>query len=102
MIRVTALRRLRASVAIRRPHTVGLSSLGWLLLLTGIWGASYMLIKIGVAAMPPITFASVRVAFGALVVAAIVGAQRLLVPHTRADWRGHLFMGFSTRSCPSA
>ncbi len=70
-----------------------LVSLAWLLLLSAIWGASYMLIKIGVAAMPPISFAMVRVAFGTVVIAAIVRAQRLSVPHAWSDLRRYLFMG---------
>lgn len=67
--------------------------LGWLLLLSAIWGASYMLIKIGVAEMPPLTFAMVRVFVATLTLTTIVGAGRQPVPRAARDWRRFVVVG---------
>ena len=79
-----------------------LVSLVWLLLLGAIWGASYMLIKIGVAEMEPITFAMVRVFFGTLVLALVVRVQGQTIPHAKRDWRRYLFMGTFNTFLPFA
>lgn len=79
-----------------------LVNLAWLLLLSAIWGASYMLIKVGVAEMPPLTFAMMRVFFGTLVLAVMVRAQRLAIPRSRGDWQRYLFMGMFNTFLPFA
>ncbi len=65
----------------------------WLLLLSAIWGASYMLIKIGVAVIEPLTFAMLRVFFGTLTLLAIALARRQPLPRAAADWRRFCFVG---------
>jgi len=82
------------------------ANLAWLLLLSAIWGASYMLIKIGVAEMPPLTFAMLRVFIATLTLAgiarlrgqrlplgrqhlrrfAVAGAFNILVPFSAISW----------------
>jgi drug/metabolite transporter (DMT)-like permease len=58
-----------------------------LVLLAGIWGWSFLLIKVAVAGMTPTTVAGVRVALGATVLLAVVRARRLSLPRDRRWWR---------------
>jgi drug/metabolite transporter (DMT)-like permease len=50
----------------------------WLLLLASIWGASYMLIKIGLRDMSPEMVAFARIALAAVVLMPIAAAQGAL------------------------
>ena len=70
-----------------------LAHLLWLLLLSAIWGASYMLIKIGVATIEPLTFAMVRVLFGTLTLLGIALARRQALPRAARDWGRFAFVG---------
>ncbi len=66
-------------------------SYGMLLLLGAIWGASFLLIKIGVDEMGPMTLAMLRVALGAAVLGVILWARGERLPRTRRIWC-HLFI----------
>jgi len=64
-----------------------------LVALGAVWGSSFLLIKLAVATIPPITVATGRIAIGALVLAVIVAARRQLWPRERRTWLLLAFMG---------
>lgn len=65
---------------------MNLSSYGSLLLLGAIWGASFLLIKVGVAEIGPMTLAMLRVALGALALGLVLGARGEHLPRGRRAW----------------
>lgn len=65
----------------------------WLVLCL-IWGSTWIFIKIGLADLPPIGFASVRFALSAAIVFAIIRSQRLPLPRTSREWRVLALTGF--------
>jgi drug/metabolite transporter (DMT)-like permease len=69
------------------------SYLGTLLLLSAIWGASYLFIKIGVSEIPPMTFSGLRVLVGALVLGGILALRREKMPTERGLWARFAVMG---------
>jgi drug/metabolite transporter (DMT)-like permease len=67
---------------------------GWLpefVLLSAIWGASFLFIKVGDRALEPLQVAFVRCALGTLALAAIMLARREPLPRDRRLW-AHLFV----------
>jgi drug/metabolite transporter (DMT)-like permease len=66
---------------------MGLGAYGSLLLLGAIWGASFLLIKIGVAEMGPMTLAALRTALGAVVLGVILAARREPLSRNSRLWR---------------
>ena len=71
-----------------------------LLLLGAVWGSSFLLIKLAVATIPPITVATTRIAIGALVLAAIVAARGRAWPRGRRGWLLLLVMGVIGNTIP--
>jgi len=57
------------------------------LILTLIWGSTWIFIKIGLNDLPPITFASARFILSAAVVFVIIRVQGIKIPRTGAEWR---------------
>lgn len=60
-----------------------------LILLGAIWGASFLLIKIGISEIAPMTFALLRIAIGAVTTAIVLAIGRQRLPRDRRVW-GHL------------
>ncbi len=56
------------------------------LILCGIWGSTWLFIKLGLADLPPITFAGVRFVIACAILFPLVWLRRLPLPKTRADW----------------
>jgi len=56
-----------------------------LFLLALVWGTHWSIVKIGLRSMPPFTYATLRIASGLVVIAAILGAQRRLRLPPRSD-----------------
>src|SRR5213593_1796135 len=56
------------------------------LILCGIWGSTWLFIKLGLADLPPITFAGIRFVIAFLILASLVIARRARWPRTRAEW----------------
>ena len=56
------------------------------LILCGIWGSTWLFIKIGLADLPPITFAGIRFVIASLILTSLVLARRAPLPRTRRDW----------------
>ena len=59
---------------------------GLLIALGAVWGSSFLLIKLAVATIPPVTLAAGRILVGALVLAAIVAVRRQSWPRTPRAW----------------
>lgn len=75
------------------------ASLLRLLLLSAIWGGSFLLIRIGAPALGPVTLMEARVLLAALFLAAV--ALLLCRPLAwRAHWRHYLFIGLVNSALP--
>jgi drug/metabolite transporter (DMT)-like permease len=57
-----------------------------LLLLGGLWGVQFSLIKITLETLPPVTATAGRIAIAALVLLAVLLVRRLGVPRTTRQW----------------
>ena len=64
--------------------------LALLLALSTLWGASYSLIKVGVATIPPVTLIAARTLIAGSILAAIVRWRGLSLPRDRASWASFL------------
>jgi drug/metabolite transporter (DMT)-like permease len=71
-----------------------------LLLLGAVWGSSFLLIKLAVETIPPITVAAARIGIGALVLALIVMIRGRSWPHGRREWLLLFAMGVIGNAVP--
>ena len=69
------------STIVSRPVAMGL-----LLLIIVLWGANWSVMKIGLNAIPPLTFAAVRMVLGAGILAIVAAAMGQLRLPSRHDW----------------
>jgi len=58
----------------------------WLILCL-IWGTTWFFIKVGLADLPPITFAAARFILAVLILAVIILVQKIPLPNTRREWK---------------
>ncbi len=65
--------------------------LALLLALATLWGASYTLIKIGVATIPPITFIAARTLIAGGILFAVLRLRGLKLPGDGATWKRFMF-----------
>jgi drug/metabolite transporter (DMT)-like permease len=56
------------------------------LILCGIWGSTWLFIKIGLRDLPPITFAGIRFLIAAAILLALALISRASWPRSRRDW----------------
>ena len=56
------------------------------LILCGIWGSTWLFIKIGLKDLPPLTFAGARFVIASLILVLLVTARRARWPRTRSEW----------------
>ncbi len=56
------------------------------LILCGIWGSTWLFIKLGLADLPPITFAGIRFVISCAILFPLVWLRHLTLPKTRSDW----------------
>ncbi len=56
------------------------------LILCGIWGSTWLFIKIGLADLPPLTFAGIRFVLASLILTLLVLVRRAPWPRTRREW----------------
>lgn len=69
----------------------GAIDLALLLLLAMLWGASYTLIKLGVATIPPLTLIAARTCIAGLLLLMVMRWRGLAFPMDAASWRRFLF-----------
>jgi len=62
-----------------------------LALLATLWGASYVLIKVGVETIPPLTLIAARTAIAGGLLLAVMRGRGLRLPRNWTIWRGFLF-----------
>ncbi len=70
------------------------------LILCGIWGSTWLFIKLGLADLPPITFAGIRFVIACSILFSLIRIRRIPLPRARADWillatSGILSFGFN-------
>ena len=70
------------------------------LILCGIWGSTWLFIKLGLEDLPPFTFAGIRFVIACAIVLSIIRIRGLELPRARADWillavTGILSFGFN-------
>src|SRR5438876_2115514 len=56
------------------------------LILCGIWGSTWLFIKLGLADLPPLTFAGIRFIIAASILFSIIAIRRQPLPRKRNDW----------------
>ena len=56
------------------------------LLLCGIWGSTWLFIKIGLADLPPLTFAGIRFVIACTIIYVFIRARGIQLPNTRGAW----------------
>jgi drug/metabolite transporter (DMT)-like permease len=56
------------------------------LILCGIWGSTWLFIKLGLADLPPITFAGIRFVISCAILFPLVWLRRLGLPRNRSEW----------------
>ena len=56
------------------------------LILSLIWGSTWLFIKIGLEDLPPLTFAGVRFVIASVLLFAVVVVRRVPFPRARRDW----------------
>jgi drug/metabolite transporter (DMT)-like permease len=56
------------------------------LILCGIWGSTWLFIKLGLADLPPLTFAGIRFLFASLILVMLILARGVRWPRQRKDW----------------
>jgi drug/metabolite transporter (DMT)-like permease len=70
------------------------------LILSLIWGSTWLFIKLGLQDLPPFTFAGVRFVIAATILLVVIAVRRLPLPRERRDWwlialTGVLAFGFN-------
>src|SRR5256884_9782901 len=56
------------------------------LILCGIWGSTWLFIKLGLADLPPLTFAGIRFLLASIILSALILARGVRWPRSRHDW----------------
>jgi drug/metabolite transporter (DMT)-like permease len=64
------------------------------LILCGIWGSTWLFIKLGLEDLPPITFAGIRFVIACAILTSLIWFRRLPIPNDRRDWFLLSFTGF--------
>ncbi|HKN84885.1 MAG TPA: EamA family transporter, partial [Pyrinomonadaceae bacterium] len=70
------------------------------LVLCGIWGSTWLFIKLGLADLPPFTFAGIRFVIACTILFSFIRIRGIQLPATRRDWillaiTGILSFGFN-------
>jgi drug/metabolite transporter (DMT)-like permease len=56
------------------------------LILCGIWGSTWLFIKLGLDDLPPLTFAGIRFVISCAILFPLVWLRRMPLPKSRGDW----------------
>src|SRR5438552_3248198 len=55
------------------------------LILSGIWGSTWLFIKLGLEDLPPLTFAGIRFLIASTILISLIAVRRISLPRTRGD-----------------
>jgi Permeases of the drug/metabolite transporter (DMT) superfamily len=56
------------------------------LILCGIWGSTWLFIKVGLKDLPPFSFAGIRFVIASVVLFAFIRLRNIVLPRDRSDW----------------
>jgi len=68
------------------------------LILCGIWGSTWLFIKLGLAVLPPLTFAGIRFVIACAILFTIIFIRRIQLPQSRSQWLLLAITGFMSFS----
>ncbi len=68
------------------------------IVLSLIWGSTWLFVKIGLAVLPPFTFAGLRFGSAAVLLWAIARMRKSVIPNTWAEWRVIVWVGLTGMS----
>ncbi|HEX4946073.1 MAG TPA: EamA family transporter [Blastocatellia bacterium] len=68
------------------------------LLLSLIWGSTWLFVKIGLAVLPPFMFAGLRFGAAAILLWAVVTLRKSAIPRTWREWRVIVWVGLTGMS----
>jgi drug/metabolite transporter (DMT)-like permease len=66
-------------------YTAMKARLVWLVLCV-IWGSTWLFIKLGLEALPPLTFAAIRFVISCAIIFSIIRIRGIKLPRARGDW----------------
>ncbi len=75
-------------------------NLVWLLILGGLWGSSYLFIKVAVGEVPPLTLVAGRLVLAAAILWVVLAAVRQAMPRSRRLWATFAVMGLLNGAVP--
>ena len=75
-------------------------NLFWLLVLSSLWGSSYLFIKVAVAEVPALTMVAARLGVGSLILWGLLWATRRSMPRSRAMWGTYTVLGLLNGALP--
>jgi drug/metabolite transporter (DMT)-like permease len=75
-------------------------NLVWLLILGGLWGSSYLFIKVAVGDIPPLTLVAGRLVLAAAILWLVLAAVRQPMPCSRRLWAVFAVMGLLNGAVP--
>src|SRR5207253_4684129 len=81
-------------------HRSRATELALLLLLATLWGASYTLIKLGVATIPPLTLIAARTLIAGLLLLTVLRWRGLVLPKDAANWRRFMLQAWLNSVIP--
>lgn len=82
-----------------RP-TMAASDWALLILLSVVWGGSFLFVGVAVKELPPLTIVACRVVLAAAVLQLVLAALGLRLPHDRRAWGAFLGMGLLNNAIP--
>jgi drug/metabolite transporter (DMT)-like permease len=75
-------------------------NLVWLFILGGLWGSSYLFIKVAVAEVSPLTLVAGRLVLAAAILWVVLMATRQRMPRSRRLWAAFAVMGLLNGAVP--
>ena len=75
-------------------------NLVWLFILGGLWGSSYLFIKVAVAEVPPLTLVAGRLVLAAAIMWIVLLVARQAMPRSRRLWASFAVMGLLNGAVP--
>lgn len=81
-------------------HTMTPRDWGLLLLLSLLWGGSFLFVGIAVGGLPPLTIVFLRVTLAAVALHAVLRVLHISLPRDASCWRAFLAMGLLNNAIP--